>query len=298
VEVLVLSLDPYMRGRISSDPSKNSRGTVMPLGSVIPGASVGRVIASRAEGVPCGALVHCYSGWKAHYTALASQVDLIEDTGLPLEKYVGVLGMTGLTSFYGLTYVGQAKAGETVVVSGAAGAVGSVVVQIARIYGCRVVAIASASKLDYLHSLGVDAAIAYDQPAAELQVQLASALPGGVDVYFDNTGGTTSDLVIPLINKKARIVICGQISTYNDVAPTMGPRLLHHLLWKSARMEGFLVQDFQDKDKETHAQLCTWIKEGKLKSREDVISGGLREAPKAFLKLFDGSNLGKLVIKM
>jgi NADPH-dependent curcumin reductase CurA len=296
VRTLVLSVDPYMRGRIGGDAGRSSS---QPLdeGAVIVGATVGEVVESRSDAYQKGDIVHAYSGWREYYTKPAGDVERVHtEFGQPLEKFVGVLGMTGLTSYYGLVYVGQPKAGETVVVSGAAGAVGSVVVQVAKILGCRVVGLAgSPAKCEYLRELGADVAINYkteDVPSA-----LDAAAPDGVDVYYDNTGGVITDAVLPRINRRARIVVCGQISDYNaeDGKPSLGPRLLHHLLWKSARMEGFLVQDFEEKDQETYARLAGWMNEGRLTSREDAVRG-LDQAPAAFVRLFDGANFGKQVV--
>jgi len=300
VHVLYLSVDPYMRGRIGSDSDKSSSNPLQP-GEVIVGATVGEVISSNNSNFAVGDLVHAYSGWREYYVLQGNDITKINNSfGIPLEKYVGVMGMTGLTSYYGLVYVGEVKKGDQVLVSGGAGAVGSVVGQIAKIFGCRVVGIAGGkAKCKYMkEELEFDDVIDYKEEK-DIKKALHTALPNGVDVYYDNVGGEISDSVIPLINRKARIVICGQISTYNmpnNVIPT-GPRLLHHLLWKSAKMQGFLVQDFEDKDDQTFNQLGKWISEGKLKSKEDIVDG-IDQAPSAFLKLFQGENFGKQVVKI
>jgi len=283
-----------------SDSDKSSSKPLQP-GDVIVGATVGEIISSNNSKFVCGDLVHAYSGWREYYVLPGNDVTKINNSfGIPLEKYVGVMGMTGLTSYYGLVYVGEVKKGDQVVVSGGAGAVGSVVGQIAKIYGCRVIGIAGGKdKCKYMkEDLLFDEVIDYKEEK-DLKKALQKTLTHGVDVYYDNVGGEISDQIIPFINRKARIVICGQISTYNaanNIQPT-GPRLLHHLLWKSAKMQGFLVQDFEDKDEQTFNQLGSWIAEGKLKSKEDVLDG-IDQAPTAFLKLFKGENFGKQVVKI
>jgi NADPH-dependent curcumin reductase CurA len=216
----------------------------------------------------------------------------------PVSTALGVLGMPGLTAYFGLLDIGQPKHGETIVVSGAAGAVGMIVGQIAKIYGCRVVGIAgSDKKTKYLiDELGFDAAINY-RTVPYLRKALKEVCPNGVDVYFDNVGGDISDAVISLINKYARIPLCGQISLYNDTKIPMGPRLQPRLLTYSALMKGFIVHNYADRFGEGIRQLAEWLKDKKLKYAENVMEG-LENAPKAFIGLFAGENLGKQIVKV
>jgi len=268
---------------------------------VIVGETIGEVISSNNSKFVIGDIVTAFSGWREYYVLPGSEVTKINNSSrLPLEKYISVMGMPGLTAFYGLVYIAEVKQGDQVVVSGAAGAVGSLVGQMAKIFGCRVIGIAGGkAKCKFLkEELAYDEVIDYKEEK-DLKAALQKTLPHGVDVYFDNVGGEVSDAVISLINRKARIVICGQISTYNapDHGQPTGPRLLHHLLWKSAKMQGFLFKDFQEKDEQAFNQLRAWISEGKLKSKENIVDG-LDKAPEAFIGLFRGENIGKQVVKV
>jgi NADPH-dependent curcumin reductase CurA len=215
----------------------------------------------------------------------------------PISTALGVLGMPGMTAYFGLLEVGQPMAGETVVVSAASGAVGGVVGQIARIKDCRAVGIAGgAEKCAYLSDeLGFDAAVDY-KAAPELRAALAEACPDGIDVYFDNVGGATLDTVLSLINLHARIAICGMISEYNLTAPELAPRPTRALLVNRARMQGLLVHDWADRRAEGIAQMAAWIEDGKLTYKEDVIEG-IENMPKAFLRLLRGENFGKQLVK-
>jgi NADPH-dependent curcumin reductase CurA len=212
---------------------------------------------------------------------------------------LGPLGMTGLTAYFGLLDVGMPKEGETVLVSAGAGAVGSLVGQIAKLKGCRAVGIAgSDAKCDWLtRDLGFDAAINYKTAGGKMRAAIREACPAGVDVYFDNVGGPILDAALATLNRGARVPVCGAISVYNATAPPPGPQNYLALLTTRSRMEGFIVFDYAPRYKEAIPQLAEWVAEGKLKYREDIVRG-LETAPQALLKLFDGSNDGKLIVQI
>lgn len=300
IRTLYLSVDPYMRGRM------NDRKSYVPpfaLNEVVVGGAIGEVVESRAEAFQAGDIVTGLLPWQLYTVAKADQADVTSirkvDTSLaPVTTALGVLGMTGLTAYFGLLDIGRPAEGETVVVSGAAGAVGTVVCQIARIKGCRVVAIAgSDEKNRYLRDeLGVDATINY-KTATDIEQALKDACPEGVDVYFDNVGGPVSDAVLARINKGARITICGQISLYNLEKPDVGPRVQPYLLINSALMKGFIVSDYVARFAEGFVQLGRWLGEGRLKYVENIVEG-FENTPRAFLGLFSGENLGKQLVKV
>jgi NADPH:quinone reductase len=295
VRTLLLSVDPYVRGRL-----RNVRSYVPPLqvGDVIEGDVVGRVEKSRVADLPVGATVAGRLGWQDYAVAEPKTLRPADPQPAGLSAHLGVLGMTGLTAYFGLLEVGRVKSGETVLVSGAAGAVGSVVGQIARIKGARAVGIAgSDAKCAFLKELGFDAAVNY-KTSGNLRKSLKEACPSGVDVYFDNVGGEISDAAITLINRRARVVICGQISSLNRERAELGPRSTPlYLLINRARMEGFLVMDYADRAREGVAELSSWLREGRLRHRETVVDG-LENAPKAFIGLFTGENVGKMLVKV
>ena len=290
-----LSVDPYMRGRMN-----DRRSYVAPfqLNEVLTGGIVGEVVESKSNNFVKGNFVVGNLGWQDYSIASEKEMRKIEPEIAPVSTALGVLGMPGLTAYFGLLDIGQPKQGETVVVSGAAGAVGTIVGQIAKIHGCRVVGIAgSDKKTKYLiDELGFDAAINY-RTASNLRKALKEACPAGVDIYFDNVGGDISDSVISLINKFARIPLCGQISLYNDEQISMGPRLQPRLLTFSAIMQGFIVHNYENRFDEGIRQLADWLKEKKLKYAENVVEG-LENAPTAFIGLFAGDNLGKQIVKV
>ncbi|MBC7911075.1 MAG: NADP-dependent oxidoreductase, partial [Pyrinomonadaceae bacterium] len=271
VRTLYLSVDPYMRGRMNEGKSY-----VEPfvLNEVITGGAVGEVVESRSEAFAPGDIVTGYLGWQLYWVIKASELIKVDAKLAPVTTALGVLGMPGLTAYFGLLDIGQPKAGETVVVSGAAGAVGMAVCQIAKIKGCRVVGIAgSDEKNEYLiKELGVDATINY-KTATDLRGALKDACPGGVDVYFDNVGGEISDAVMPLINGRARIIICGQISLYNLEKPDVGTRPQPYLLVNSALMQGFIITAYAARYGEGVKQLGQWLAEGKLKYAENIVEG-------------------------
>jgi NADPH-dependent curcumin reductase CurA len=268
------------------------------LNEVLNGGIVGEVMESKSNNFVKGDFVVGNLGWQDYSVTGEKEVRKINPETAPVRTALGVLGMPGLTAYFGLLDIGQPKHGETIVVSGAAGAVGMIVGQIAKIYGCRVVGIAgSDKKTKYLiDELGFDAAINY-RTAPHLRKALKEVCPNGVDVYFDNVGGDISDAVISLINKYARIPLCGQISLYNDTKIPMGPRLQPRLLTYSALMKGFIVHNYADRFGEGIRQLAEWLKDKKLKYAENVMEG-LENAPKAFIGLFAGENLGKQIVKV
>ena len=294
LRTLYISVDPYLRSRM------NDRKSYVPpfnLNEVIVSGGVAEVIESRSPALLNGDIVTGMLGWKLYSVAKAEELRTIDPNMAPITTALGVLGMPGLTAYFGLLDVCNPQPGETVVVSGAAGAVGMTVCQMAKIKGCRVVGIAGgAKKTRYLlDELGVDAAI--DYKSEDVQLSLKAACPNGVDVYFDNVGGTISDAVMFLINTYARISICGQISMYNLDQLDVGPRVQPLILVKSALMKGFIVTAYTDRFAEGGIQLAKWLREGKLKYAENIVEG-FENTPRAFLGLFKGENLGKQLVKI
>ena len=296
VRSIYLSVDPYMRGRMND---VKSYAAPVPIGGVMGGGVVGRVVQSKNPAFKEGEIVEGRFGWQDYAVSDGENVRTIDPTVAPISTALGVLGMPGLTAYFGLLEICNPQAGETVTVSGAAGAVGSLVGQIAKIKGCRVVGIAGADdKISYLtDELGFDGAFNY-KTVSNSKEKLKELCPNGIDVYFDNVGGAISDAVFTLINTRARISICGQISQYNLEAPETGPRLiLTSLLVKQARAEGFLVFQFVDRYPEGIAQLAQWVREGKVKYKEDI-EVGLENTPRAFIAMLEGRNTGKQLVKV
>jgi NADPH-dependent curcumin reductase CurA len=268
------------------------------LNEVLTGGIVGEVVESQSNNFVKGNFVTGNLGWQDYSIADEKEVRKINPEIAPVSTALGVLGMPGLTAYFGLLDIGKPKQGETVVVSGAAGAVGTIVGQIAKIHGCRVVGIAGSDKktIYLVDELGFDTAINY-KTVPHLRKALKEACPNGVDIYFDNVGGDISDTVISLINNNARIPLCGQISLYNEAQIPMGPRLQPRLLTFSALMKGFLVHNYEDRFDEGIRQLAEWLRDKKLKYAEHFVEG-LENAPKAFIGLFAGDNLGKQIVKV
>jgi NADPH:quinone reductase len=294
VRTLYISVDPYLRGRM-----REGRSYVPPfeIGEVISSGIVGEVIESCSPDFQPGDIVTGMLGWRLYNVAKAKELRKVDPRVAPVTTALGVLGMPGLTAYFGLLDIGQPKQGETVVVSGAAGAVGMTVCQIAKIKGCRTVGIAgSDEKNEYLRDeLGVDATINYKNPG--VQQALKSACPQRIDVYFDNVGGEVSDAVLSLLNHGARIIICGQISLYCLEKPDVGPRPQPYLLVNRALMKGFIVSDYAPRFSEGVMQLAQWLAEGKLKYAETIVEG-FENTPRAFIGLFTGENLGKQIVKV
>jgi NADPH-dependent curcumin reductase len=292
VKILYISLDPAMRGWMNEGKSY-----IPPvgIGEVMRAGAVGRVIASRDPGIGVGDHVVGVLGVQEYAIAKAKGLTRVDPRLVPLPVYLGTLGMPGMTAYFGLLDVGRPKSGETVVVSGAAGAVGQVVGQIAKIKGCRVVGIAGGpDKCDYLRSIGFDAAIDYKHQ--DVKAALREHCPKGVDVYFDNVGGEILDAVLTQLAMHARIVICGAISQYNE-SKMKGPSNYMSLLVNRASMTGMVVFDYASRYAEAAREMAGWMATGQLKSREDIVEG-LETFPDTLLKLFKGENTGKLVLKV
>jgi NADPH-dependent curcumin reductase CurA len=294
VKTKFISVDPYMRGRMGTSASNLPQ---FEIGKPLEGAVLAEVIESRDPGFRQGEMVKGTFLWQELQVVKADQATRI-NTEIPnLSDHLGILGLTGLTAYFGLQDIGKPVEGETVVVSGAAGAVGSVAGQIAKIKGCRVVGIAGSDDKVILlkDELHFDAAFNYHR------VGLGNALkvecPHGVDLYFDNVGGEISDMVLQHINKGARIMICGQISQYNNTEPSVGPRIQPLLLTKSALMQGFSARNYALQFDKGLEELTTWLKEGKLISRQTIIKG-FENLPMAFIGLFQGKNTGKCLVEI
>lgn len=290
---LFLSLDPYMRGRMSA---AKSYAKPVELGEVMTGGTVGEVVASRHESFAPGDIVVGQGGWQDYAVLPGALLRKLDPRLAPVSTALGILGMPGMTAYVGLLDIGRPKPGETVVVSAASGAVGSVVGQIAKIHGCRVVGVAGGkAKTDYVvEELGFDAAVDHRSP--DLPDALAAACPKGVDVYFENVGGATQKAVWPLLNDFARVVVCGLIAHYNDPTPPPGPPMLD-VLRKRLAVQGFIVSDRSHRQADFLRDVGAWLQAGKLKYREDVVVG-LEKAPEAFIGLLQGKNFGKLVVKV
>jgi NADPH-dependent curcumin reductase CurA len=294
VRSLYLSLDPAMRGWMNE---RDTYIAAIRIGEVVRCFGVGRVIASNSEAFVAGDLVSGVLGWQ-EYTTVASTGPLPASklaAGTDPTMALSVLGVTGMTAWFGLFDVGKPQPGETVVVSGAAGATGSVAAQLAKAHGCRVVGIAGGpEKCDWLLSIGLDAAVDYK---ADLRGQLRAACPDGVDVFFDNVGGDILEAVLTRIREHARIVLCGAISGYNATEPRPGPRNLTQLIIRRSRMEGFMIFDYASRFPQAQAGLARRVAAGELQCKVDVVDG-LEAAPTAMNRLFTGGNTGKLLIKL
>lgn len=294
VRVLWLSLDPYERGRMNE---AQTYAASVPIGATMVGGAVGKVVSSRRDDLPVGEYLEGPLGWQEYVVSEGQNLRRLDPQRAPLSTALGILGMPGLTAYFGLFEIGRPEPGDTVVVSAASGAVGAVVGQLAKMAGCRVVGIAgTAAKIDYIvHELGFDEGVSYRDE--DFPAKLAAACPEGVNVYFDNVGGDVSDAVFELLADRARVALCGQISQYNLEAPDVGPRNLRSLVGKQVAVEGFLVGRFANRAEMARQRLTQWFLEGKLKYREDVV-GGLQNAPGALIGMMHGSNFGKLLIKV
>lgn len=293
---LYLSIDPAIRGWMS-----DARSYLPPIqiGEPIRSGTLSQIVESNAEGWPVGQIVQALAAWESYSVvsprSLHGRVQTIE--GIPLPAMLSVLGGTGLTAYFGLLHVGQPKEGETVLVSAAAGGVGSIVGQIAKLQGCRAVGLTgSDEKCAWLiDELGYDAAINYK--TANLRVALEEACPDGIDVFFDSVGGEILNTVLARLNYHGRIAVCGAISQINEAELPPGPSNYLQLLAKSARMEGFTTLDFARQYDEARMQLAHWIREGKIRYRDDIVEG-LDKAPSHLLRLFSGEHRGKLMVKL
>ncbi|MGH3077482.1 MAG: NADP-dependent oxidoreductase [Gaiellaceae bacterium] len=287
------SVDPYMRPRMN-----DVRSYVAPftLGEPMSGGAVGRVAVSRSDRYAEGDWVVHGLGWREWALSDGSGMRKVDPSVAPVSTALGVLGMPGLTAYYGLFELGRPQAGETVFVSGAAGAVGSAAGQMAKIAGCRVVGSAgSAAKIEWLRELGFDEAFDYrGRPAREA---LAEAAPDGIDVYFDNVGGDQLEAAIGALHTHGRVVACGSVSRYNDVEPSPGPRNMFMVVTKRLRIQGYIINDHWDRFPEFLERATEWVRDGRLRYRETVVEG-IDNAPRAFLGLLRGENIGKMLVKV
>ena len=288
------SVDPYMRGRMND---AKSYAAPFEIDKPIVGSVIAKVIDSKSKNYASGDTVVGQLPWQKDFIATDKDLRKIDTEVAPASYYLSILGMTGLTAYFGLMHIGKPNADETVVVSGAAGAVGIVVGQIAKIHGCYLVGIAGTEEKTKMlkEEFGFDEAINYKK-TADMNKAIAAACPKGVDVYFDNVGGEISDAVIKNINFNARIPLCGQISLYNSTEIPVGPRLQPMLLTRSVLMQGFIVSNYQNEFPEGIKMLTQWVKEGKLKFTE-TIEHGFENLPKALLGLFNGENTGKMIVE-
>lgn len=293
VRNLYLSLDPYMRMRMNAG---KSYAPPVELGEVMVGGTVGRVIESRHPQFAKGDLVTGRLGWQLYALSDGAGLRKVELHGVPVSTALGVVGMPGVTGWYGLLQIGEPKPGETVVVSAASGAVGSVVGQIARIKGCRAVGIAGGpDKCDHVvRHLGFDACV--DYKSASFEADFAAAVPAGIDIYFENVGGRVLDAVLPLLNAYARIPFCGYISDY-DAPGSYGVRNLRALLTSRARLQAFIISEHTEVWPQALAELARWVLERKLAYYESIAEG-LEHAPKAFIGMLEGRNLGKQLVRL
>ena len=293
LRTIFLSVDPYMRGRMNgirtyADP--------VDIGQLMVGGTVGKVAQSSNPKFQVGDVVVGYWGWQEFAVSDGKGLQKLDTSLAPPSTALGVLGMPGMTAYFGFLDICQPKPGETVVVSGAAGAVGSLVGQIAKIKGCRAVGIAgSDDKIAWLvNDLGFDAGFNY-KTTEDYVAKLKELCPKGIDCYFDNVGGPVTDAILPVLNVKARISVCGQISQYNSARPEPGVRPYVFLLSKQSRAEGFIVSQFADRFPEGVARMAQWIKEGKLKYREHFVEG-FENAPRALIGVLQGDNTGKMIV--
>ncbi len=295
LEAKYISVDPYLRGRMS-----DAKSYVPPfkLDEPISSGVVAEVIESNNDKFKKGDFVSGLLQWKEKQISTGEGLQKIDKSKAPLSAYLGIVGMTGLTAFLGLHEIGKPKKGETLVVSGAAGAVGSVVGQIGKILGLNVIGIAGTDeKVDMLKSeFGFDHGINY-KTTNDMKAAIKEAAPNGVDIYFDNVGGPISDAVLFNINQFARIIICGAISVYNKTEIPMAVAVQPFLVKNSALMQGFIVSNYADKFPVAMKQLATWLGEGKLKYKETVVEG-FEHTPQAFLDMMDGKNKGKMIVKV
>ncbi|MGE0829375.1 MAG: NADP-dependent oxidoreductase [Hyphomonadaceae bacterium] len=294
VRNLWMSVDPYMRGRMYD---RKSYVPPFAIGAPLQGGAIGEVIASNDPALKAGDLVESMMGWREAFIAPAGQLQKLPASNAPTQAFLGVLGMPGLTAYSGLLEIGQPKEGETVFVSGGAGAVGSVVAQIAKIKGCRVVAsVGSDEKAAWLKGAGVDAVVNY-KTCGKLMDAVAAAAPNGIDVYFDNVGGEHLEVALELANPFARFVECGMISQYNNTDLVAGPANMTMIVRKSIKLQGYIVLQYQHLRGQFLRDMTQWIEEGKIKW-EETVETGIENAPAAFLKLFSGGNTGKMLVKL
>ena len=294
-----MSVDPYMRGRMMD---RESYVPPFQIDETMQGGAVGRVTASNHSDYAVGDLVNSMLGWREAFTAKPEEAmaQKLPDVGIPDSAFLGVVGMPGLTAYGGLLAIGEPKEGETVFVSGAAGAVGSTVCQIAKIKGCRVIGSAGgAEKVAFVKSLGVDEVIDYKDAGdyAGLLSALKAAAPTGIDIYFDNVGGDHLQAAIEVANPGARMPLCGMISQYNNTELVPGPNNIIQLVGKSLKLQGFIVTNYIDMQPQFFSDMAKWIAGGQMTFQETVMEG-IEQAPDAFMGLFKGANIGKMLVKL
>jgi len=298
-EVLVrniyLSVDPYMRGRMIDAKSYTPS---FQLGETLTGGCVGQIVSTQRDDYQVGDFVLSMKGWREYFISDGKDLTRIDPGMVPIQAYLGAAGMPGMTAYIGLLDIGQPKENETVYVSAASGAVGSIVCQIAKLKGCRVVGSAGSDhKVAWLlDKVGVDAAFNYKK-AADLRAELSGHCPQGIDIYFENVGGKHLEAVLEVMNPFGRIPVCGMISQYNQTEPQPGPRNLTAIIGKRLLLKGFIVSDHYDRMPQFYADMLQWIKEGKIVWEETILEG-IQNAPKAFVGLFRGENLGKMLVRV
>ena len=298
-EVLVentwMSVDPYMRGRMID---RKSYVPPFQIGEVLTGGAIGAIIESNDGPFEVGDTVLHMNGWRERFVSKGEMMTKIDTSQLPAQTVLGTVGMPGLTAYVGLLNIGQPKEGETVFVSAASGAVGTVVCQIAKAKGCRVVgSVGSDDKAAWLREeAGVDGVVNYKK-AENLQAEIAKHCPKGIDIYFENVGGAHFEAALNLMNPFGRVAMCGMIDRYNDTKPVPGPSNLVQIVGKSLRVEGFIVSNHADMQPQFIKDMSQWIGAGKIKWRETVYEG-IAKAPEAFLALFSGDNFGKMLVKL
>ena len=295
VQNVYLSVDPYMRGRMVD---RKSYTPPFKLGETITGGAIGKIIKSNSDKFQVGNYVLNFQGWREYFVSNGDGLTVLDPTLIPIQSYLGVAGMPGMTAYVGLLNFGQPKENETVYVSAASGAVGSIVCQIAKIKGCRVVGSAgSDQKVDWLlNKIGIDGAFNY-KAVENLSNELRNQCPDGIDVYFENVGGAHLEAVLSNMNPFGRIPVCGMISQYNRSEPQPGPRNLGFIIGKRLLLRGFIVSDHYDQLPQFQADMVTWIRDGKLKWEETIVNG-IENTPKAFIGLFSGQNLGKMLVRV
>lgn len=295
LKTLYVSVDPYLRGRMNDAKSYTSS---FEIGRPIQSTLIAEVLESNNPEFKNGKFVTGFLSWKEYQVSGGKELKILDSDRSNLSTHLGILGMTGLTAYFGLTEIGVPKKGETIVISGAAGAVGNVVGQLGKISGCKVVGITGSNEKAYTlkSKFKFDNAINY-KTVFNLREAIKNACPEGIDIYFDNVGGDISDAVLSSINKYARIVICGGISLSNETKSPVGPRIQPILLSKSGTMRGFLVSDYSEKFPAAIHQLSAWLKDGVLSNSETIVNG-FENIPHAFLDLFEGKNEGKMIVKI
>nr|WP_321983009.1 NADP-dependent oxidoreductase [uncultured Lichenicoccus sp.] len=298
VRVLYLSLDPYMRGRMST---AKSYAAPVEIGQVMVGETVAEIVQGSIAGFAPGDVVRCHAGWQSHAVLPADRLHRIDASLAPVSNALGVLGMPGFSGWVGLDRIGRPKPGETLVVAAATGPVGATVGQVARLRGARSVGIAGGARkcAALIEEFGFDAAI--DHRAPDFPARLADACPDGIDVYFENVGGAVFDAAFPLLNRFARVPVCGVVATYNGAGadahgPDRVPALLGAILRRSLTVQGFINHDFIDRYDAFQTEMSAWVRNGDVRTREDIVDG-LANAPDAFIGMLEGRNFGKLLIR-